>query len=107
MIKLTCEYCGKKFMSKSTRAKYCSKVCRMDAAEARRERKRQSCEKRCKGQLCWTCKNTNGNVCSWFSKKAKPIEGWTAKASIIRNNDEIVHSYRVIKCPKYEQGRIK
>lgn len=79
--KKICPECGKVNM---TTNRYCSKACRR-----------------------WSCKNTNGNVCSWFSKKSEPVEGWTAKPTIIRNNEEIVRSYRVIKCPNYEQGRIR
>ena len=105
MIRKKCKYCGGYFMSKSARIRYCSKACRIEAAEERQSRKRQSCEKRCKGQLCWTCKNANGNDCSWFSKEAEPVEGWTAKPTIIKNNDGIMKSYRITKCPKYEQGR--
>lgn len=93
--KKICPECGKVNM---TTNRYCSKACRLTAKEKKTI---------LSGQLCWSCKNTNGNVCSWFSKKSEPVEGWTAKPTIIRNNEEIVRSYRVIKCPNYEQGRIR
>lgn len=95
-IKKICEKCGKGFVTKDKKRKYCSKPCRI-------KKKREKIEGR--GQLCWTCKNTNGNDCSWFSKEAKPVEGWTAKPTIIKNNDGIMKSYRITKCPQYVQGR--
>ncbi len=50
-----------------------------------------------KDQLCFSCANACGK-CSW-SYNLVPVDGWTAKFSILPNE---VETFRVIKCPKYE-----
>lgn len=91
MIKIKCKQCGKEFVTKNKRRKYCSKHCRITANE-------NKCT--VKGQLCWNCENATGK-CSW-SACFIPVEGWTAKATKIKDGDgEIVHSYRIMQCPQF------
>ena len=46
-------------------------------------------------QLCWSCsKACGGSDCPW-ANKLQPVEGWTAKPSIV--------TYRIIECPLYEK----
>jgi len=55
--------------------------------------------------LCWDCKNACCG-CSW-SIKFEPVAGWIATATEIlggRDNDEVISSYHVIKCPMFEEG---
>lgn len=92
MIKQVCEVCGKSFASKAPR-KYCCKKCRMEAIAKNKEKK---------GQLCWNCKNTNENLCSWFSKEMKPIDGWTAKEVLVKEEDGYVRrTYKITACPNF------
>lgn len=56
------------------------------------------------GTLCWACGNACGG-CEW-SALGKPVKGWTAKKTLIRNMDcaahvRYEHSYKVIACPKF------
>ena len=59
--------------------------------------------------LCWKCANTNGDLCSWFSADAKPVEGWEAIESPhrVKNNGKysIITSYIVLSCPNFEPMR--
>lgn len=89
-----CKHCGKKFIANSSLRLYCSKACKIEAAKERKLREEQ---------LCWTCQNTSGNKCSWFSKAELPVEGWVAESTIIMNNDEVVHSYKIKECPNYKK----
>lgn len=55
-------------------------------------------------QLCWSC-SMNASNCAWM-RRYKPIEGWTAKESEIRNRsfqnpDKTIPSYEIKKCPNY------
>jgi len=54
-----------------------------------------------KFQLCWTCKNACGG-CSW-SREGKPVEGWTAEPTHIETNRYYADSYKILKCPQYEE----
>lgn len=56
--------------------------------------------------LCWSCKNTNGNVCPWFSKLALPVIGWTAVRRDIMVEKRRVRSYYVVDCPRYQRENI-
>lgn len=101
-----CPGCGTVFHTSKRNQKYCTAMCRkLHYVPFHRQRKKRN-NKMLSGQLCWNCQNTNGNVCSWFSKSAKPVEGWVAKPTIIRNNDTVVESYKVIECPNFCRGRI-
>ena len=93
MYSKLCECCGKKFLTKSDLKKYCSKNC---AKEMRRRRQEES------DQLCWLCKNACGK-CDW-SKYLKPINGWTAELTIIKDSMGDFSSYKIHKCPKFIKG---
>lgn len=85
-----CLYCDKKIYKSTARQKFCNRSCYM---KYRRENPE-------KGEtLCWRCKNTNGNICSWFSEDMRPVEGWTAEEKPTVDG----MSYFVISCPKYER----
>ena len=88
-----CEHCGKKFPTKSSRRKYCSKKCSMEASQK---------TKKPKGQICWVCKNACGG-CSW-SKEFKPVTGWLAKTTIIKDSEGDIFSYKIKKCPEFIRG---
>lgn len=91
MIKKKCKICGKSFATKNKKRKYCGKSCSSVAKERIVAGK---------GQLCWQCQRATGR-CSW-SSSFKPIEGWRAKATKIKDGDgEIVHSYRIMQCPQF------
>ena len=87
---IECGYCGKRVVPSNPRQKFCGRRCYM------KYRKANPGEN---DTLCWDCKNTNGDVCSWFSKEMKPVEGWTAKLN--PTVDGI--SYFVIACPGFEK----
>lgn len=63
-------------------------------------RRAQEEERARKQQLCWICKNACGG-CSW-SRAFKPVEGWTANATIIVNDNNIVESYHITACPEFK-----
>ena len=86
----TCEICGKDFISFTTGKKYCSKECSYEA----RERKREG-----RGQLCWRCKKACGG-CSW-SDWLKPVEGWTATPTVVKDFMGDFESYKIKKCPEF------
>ena len=86
----TCEVCGKVFFTKSHSKKYCSKSCQHAASKMRQEENRQ---------LCWRCKNACGG-CVW-SKEFKPVIGWTAEETIIKDTLGDFQSYRITKCPEF------
>ena len=83
---IRCLYCDKKL--KRTK-KFCNRSCYM---KYRRENPGEE-------TLCWSCKNTNGIVCSWFSAEMKPVKGWTAALRPTADGT----SYFVKKCPLYER----
>lgn len=58
-----------------------------------------------KDTLCWGCKKACCG-CSW-SKRFVPVKGWTATETVIiggKNGNEEIKSYRVIRCPEFEEG---
>lgn len=65
----------------------------------RKRRKRQTAVSK---QLCWTCQRATGG-CSW-SDNLQPVEGWTAKPSIIRDSGMVeIPTYSISDCPLYVQ----
>ena len=64
-------------------------------------------------QKCWDCKHaipgrTSG--CAW-SEHFKPVEGWTAKPTLIksittRRYSKSFPSFQIDDCPKYEKGKV-
>ena len=58
-------------------------------------------------QLCWSCsKACGGSDCPW-ANKLQPVEGWTAKPSIVMSNYHQINTYRIIECPLYEKEKRK
>lgn len=56
-----------------------------------------------KETLCWKCKNTNRDKCSWFDpKNPKPVEGWEAVRRDLFADVRRIESYRVISCPNFD-----
>ena len=49
--------------------------------------------------LCWDCKNSTTNGCSW-AKSFTPVDGWKAMQSVAGTSD----SYCVFECPKFKKG---
>lgn len=88
--KIRCIYCDKSFFSTNALRKFCNRSC---YTKYRRENPASE------ETLCWTCRNTNGNKCSWFSREMKPVDGWKAKENPTADG----MSYFVISCPRYEK----
>ena len=86
----SCEVCGKVIYVRSNWRKYCSKKCRLEAIQEKRERE---------GQLCWRCKNACGN-CSW-SRNFEPVEGWKASPYIVKDSMGDIHTYEIVECPQF------
>ena len=90
-VKKNCKLCGRIFLTRSKTRKYCSKKCRIEGVA-------NNCDT--KGQICWMCQNSTGK-CSW-SRELKPVEGWEAEPTIIRNKDgDIYDSYKITYCPQF------
>ena len=94
-----CKYCGK-VIGQNQRNIFCNKKC-YGSYLREQPAKRSNLPVRCRGSetLCWTCKNTNQDECSWFEKYAKPVAGWKAIERPING----VESYVVVECPNYER----
>lgn len=91
------ESCQKTFVTHNPKQKYCSKKCRMEAKQNKEL-----------GQPCWYCTKACGG-CSW-SSEFKPVRGWKAKPTIVKNiirkkTGEIristYSSYRITECPEF------
>ena len=48
--------------------------------------------------LCWDCKNSYTNGCSW-ARKLIPVKEWTA----FHSKKKEFESYLVVNCPKFER----
>lgn len=55
-----------------------------------------------KETLCWGCKNAVCG-CSWVD--GKPVEGWDAEKTIVKDVDGDYESYLVKACPEYVPDR--
>lgn len=58
-------------------------------------------------QLCYFCKKATGG-CSW-SRFFKPVEGWTAKPTVIHHGiyngkPRNMDSFAISECPEFEEG---
>ena len=91
--------------------------CEACKRKARQKNQKKSKEEFCaKDTLCWHCKHAvpipDGENyiygCEW-SLDRKPVKGWEAVKSEVKchsvNGGKILTSYRVIKCPKFLEGR--
>lgn len=54
-----------------------------------------------KPTLCWRCANACGG-CSW-SADFTPVDGWDAVSTKIWASGGTIDSYRVKKCPKFDE----
>ena len=88
-----CENCGKRFFSKSKLKKYCSKSCASEMTKRRLEEDKQ---------LCIHCKKACGG-CNW-SDYLKPVTGWIAEATIVKDSSGDFSSYKITKCPEFIRG---
>lgn len=52
--------------------------------------------------LCWSCKKACGK-CSW-SKSFKPVKGWKATPTKIRNGSGMIDSFFIHECPLFVKG---
>lgn len=88
-----CEFCGKRFLTKSNQKKYCCKTCAREVAR----RKQMENE-----QLCWGCKNAYCR-CDW-TRYSIPVDGWTAEHTTVKDSGGDFSSYKIKKCPKFTRG---
>ena len=85
--------CGKIFYAKSKNKKYCSKACRAEAIRIQSEKR---------GQPCILCKRATGG-CSW-SDAFKPVDGWVAEPTIVKDHEGDFSSFKIKYCPLYIRG---
>lgn len=121
-----CEICGKDFETTNNK-RTCSEECKIELKVRTLKRQWEKIKEKSRtgrpvgrpkkahkehiykptknDTLCWTCQNATGG-CSW-SKKLKPVEGWTAEVRNLKFNEngeaKYDKSYKVIKCPHYIQ----
>lgn len=60
-------------------------------------------KQRCHETLCWDCQNVT--KCSW--KDRIPVKGWKAEPHIVNDEEGIIRTYRVIKCPNFLEDEIR
>lgn len=58
--------------------------------------------------LCWCCKHAvpgENKGCEWSMYRV-PVPGWNVDQSGLHrlSNGKLVHTYRVVSCPKFERG---
>ena len=85
-----CEYCGKGFITKSSKKKYCSRECKLMAFQLKRQQNEQ---------LCWSCQKACGR-CSW-SKNLTPVKGWEATPVMVKDDEGNIRTYHITSCPEY------
>lgn len=54
-----------------------------------------------KEQPCWTCKKASGQCC--WSYNFRPIKNWVAKKIEMQYGETKDFSYKIEKCPEYEE----
>ena len=92
-----CKNCGKVFSTKTSR-QTCSREC---AAAIKKP-------SNTKDTICWQCKKSTTDGCSWSSKFI-PVEGWKATQTslVVRSTkgyEKEDTSYLVRSCPLFERG---
>jgi hypothetical protein len=101
---IKCKYCGKEwYVPPASRKKFCDKKCYAAYMQRNPPRTRNYSPRCGSNTLCWTCKHTNQNECSWFTADLIPVPGWKA----IERPVEGGMSYIVLECPNYEREEIK
>ena len=93
--------CKKRFCTYKSTKKYCSKKCQTEYNKNIKFIINPKDEWNRKEQICWYCKHSTGN-CDW-SATLKPIKGWVATRTQRIENGRIVRSYKIRKCPQFEQ----
>lgn len=93
MVVKFCEFCGKKFITKSQKKKFCTQKCRKESYNELRRKNEQ---------LCWRCGKACGG-CSW-SSCGEPIAGWDAKQTTVRDSQGDFQSFRIKMCPEFIEG---
>ena len=88
-----CKCCNKVFLTATKSKKCCSSPC------AREMRRRSRLEGE---QLCWKCGNACGG-CNW-SDFLKPVKGWDAEPTIVKDSAGEFSSYKIKKCPEFIRG---
>ena len=88
-----CEFCGKKFPTKSKLKTCCSKECTKQMAKERRLEY---------GQPCWNCAKACGG-CLW-SDEDLPVVGWIAEKTMVKDEEGQFSSYNIKKCPEFVRG---
>ncbi len=54
-------------------------------------------------QLCWDCKNTSGDKCSWFTKAGTPVPGWDARpAKLTHCGKYTCETFEIRHCPNFD-----
>lgn len=96
-----CKYCGKKINNTYINRKFCNRKCYGNYIREHPEKIKKFSSSKNYGAktLCWKCKHTNQNECSWFTEDMVPVPGWKA---IERPTSEGM-SYIVLECPRYER----
>ena len=100
-INAVCDFCGRQFSTKKSviskrKHHFCSRECYLQNEEAK---------KKMAEQLCWSCsKACGGSDCPW-ANKLQPVEGWTAKPSIVMSNYHQINSTGLlnVRCTKNER----
>lgn len=84
-----CPVCGK-VVTRSPRAKYCSKSCSWKAKQGQ-SKKTELPKLSATGTLCWHCEWATGKEgkCPW-ARSLTPVPGWTAKKVILKSAKEFI-----------------
>lgn len=104
-IKDACDFLGRSYSYVGEKVKTNSAIWDRDRTEtfevliAPKKRENYTMRMQPSKQLCWSCGKACGG-CSW-SKSGKPVEGWEAEESLIRNANQSTVSYKIMKCPEY------
>lgn len=96
---INCKQCGKEIIARNNKQLFCNKKCYIQYRVENPVPHKPNPLANSKSTLCWSCKHTNQNECSWFRADAIPVPGWKAIKRPIDGNE----SYVVLQCPNYEK----
>lgn len=89
-----CIACKKEYIPKAPAQQYCSEKCKK-TKKVKNNKRYDTAE-----QICWTCRHTHANECTWFDTKNPRVpKGATATKTEI--------SYNITACPNYEKEKRK